>query len=93
MRQAVYVSALAALFTTLAGTSQADSWCIRDKDGTIAPICAFSSSADCVHAALVGPSGSVCVQEGTPAARFNDRADKPAKRRYRREADRDFYDR
>jgi hypothetical protein len=64
-------------------------WCIRDKDGIIAPICAFSSPADCVHAALVGPSGSVCVQQGTPAAKFNDSADKPGKRRYRREADRD----
>jgi hypothetical protein len=69
--------------------ARADSWCIRDKDGIIAPICAFSSSADCVHAALVGPSGSVCVQQGTPAAKFNDSADKPGKRRYRREADRD----
>ena len=45
------------------------------------------------YVALVGPSGSVCVQQGTPAARFNDRADKPGKRRYRREADRDYYDR
>jgi hypothetical protein len=50
------------------------------------PDLAFSSSADCIHAALVGPSGSVCVQEGTPAARFSDRADKPAKKRFRREA-------
>jgi hypothetical protein len=29
-----------------------------------------------MRAALVGPSGSVCVQEGTPAAKFNDRAEK-----------------
>jgi hypothetical protein len=29
------------------------------------------------------------VQQGTPAAKFNDSADKPGKRRYRREADRD----
>ena len=93
MRQAVYVSALAAFFTLPAAAGKADSWCIRDKDGIIAPICAFSSSADCVHAALVGPSGSVCVQQGTPAAKFNDSAGKPGKRRYRREADRDFRDR
>jgi hypothetical protein len=86
MRQAVYVGALAAFFTMLAASGKADSWCIRDKAATIAPICAFSSSADCIHAALVGPSGSVCVQEGTPAARFSDRADKPAKKRFRREA-------
>jgi hypothetical protein len=77
----------------LAAARRADNWCIRDKEGIIAPICAFSSSADRIHGALAGPSSSVCVQEGTPAARFNDRADKPAKRRYRREADRDFYDR
>jgi hypothetical protein len=32
MRQAVYVSALGALFIMPAATSQADSWCIRDKD-------------------------------------------------------------
>jgi hypothetical protein len=76
----MYVSTLATLFTMPTGTSQADSWCIRDKDGITAPICAFSSSADCVHAALVGPSGSVCVQEGTPAARFNGRDDKPKRR-------------
>ena len=87
------VSALAALFAMPAAIAEADSWCIRDKGGVIAPICAFSSSADCVHAALVGPSGSVCVQEGTPAARFDDSADKPGKRRYRREADRYFPDR
>jgi hypothetical protein len=93
MKQAMYVSALAAFFTMPAAAGKADSWCIRDKAGTIAPICAFSSSADCIHAALVGPSGSVCVQEGTPAARFDDRADKPAKMRYRREAARYFYDR
>jgi hypothetical protein len=90
MRQAVYVGALAAFFTMLAATGKADSWCIRDKAGAIAPICAFSSSADCIHAALVGPSGSVCVQEGTPGARFSDRADNPAKQRFRREADRDY---
>jgi hypothetical protein len=92
MRQ-VYVSALAALFTFPAAAGRADSWCIRDKDGIIAPICAFSSSADCIHAAVVGPSGSRCVQEGTPAARFDGRADKPSNRNYRREADRYFYDR
>jgi len=93
MRQPLCVSALAALFGMPAAIAEADSWCIRDKDGVIAPICAFSSSGDFVHAALVGPSGSVCVQEGTPAARFDDSADKPGKRRYRREADRYFPDR
>ena len=92
MRRATLLGVLAALATMPAAAGRADSWCIRDKAGTIAPICAFSSSADCIHAALVGPSGSVCVQEGTLAARFNQRDDK-AKRRYRREADRDFHDR
>jgi hypothetical protein len=91
MRQAIYISALAAFFTMQAAAGKADSWCIRDKAGTIAPICAFSSSADCIRAALVGPSGSVCVQEGTPAAKLNDRTEKPAERGWRREADRDFF--
>ena len=63
---------------------------VRDKAGMIAPICAFSSAADCVHAALLGPSGSVCVQEGTPAAWYKDPADKTPKRPYRRDADRDY---
>jgi hypothetical protein len=93
MRHFVHISALAAAFTIPAAAASADSWCVRDKAGMIAPICAFSSAADCVHAALIGPSGSVCVQEGTPAARYNDPADKakkPAKRRYRQDADRDY---
>jgi hypothetical protein len=92
MRQAVYIGALTALFTLPGAAVWADSWCIRDKAGMIAPICAFSSSGDCVHAALLGPSGSVCVQEGTPAARYNDpanKAQKAARRRYRRDAGRD----
>ena len=93
MWQPLRVSALAALFAMPAAIAEADSWCIRDKGGVIAPMCAFSSSADCVHAALVRPSGSVCAQQGTPAAKFNDSADKPGKRRYRREADHDFRDR
>jgi hypothetical protein len=76
-----------------AAAGKADSWCIRDKEGIIAAICAFSSSADCIHAALVGPSGSVCVLEGTDGCRVQRPRDKPIKRRYRREADRDFYDR
>jgi hypothetical protein len=94
MRRIFHIGALAALFTLPAAAARADSWCVRDKAGMIAPICAFSSSADCVHAAMIGPSGSVCVQEGTPAARYNDRADKPnkaARRRDRQHADRDFY--
>jgi hypothetical protein len=91
MRRKFYIGALAAFFTLPAAVAWADSWCIRDKAGMIAPICAFSSSADCVHAALVGPSGSVCVQEGTPAARYKDQADKAPKRPYRRDADRDYY--
>lgn len=92
MRQLSHMATLAAVFTLPAVAASADSWCIRDKAGSIAPICAFSSAADCVHAALVGPSGSVCVQEGTPAARYHDPAEtarKAAKRRYRRDADRD----
>jgi hypothetical protein len=93
MRRETFAGVLAALATMPAAAGRADSWCIRDKDRIIAPICAFSSSADCIHAALVGPSGSVCVQEGTPAAKVGDRAEKPAKRRFRREADRDFSDR
>jgi hypothetical protein len=91
MGQSFYVGALAGLFTLPAAAVWADSWCIRDKAGMIAPICAFSSSADCVHAALVGPSGSMCVQEGTPAARYKDSADKPPKRRDRQRADRNDY--
>ncbi len=93
MRPVFHIGVLAALFTLPAVAARADSWCIRDKAGMIAPICAFSSSGDCVHAALIGPSGSVCVQEGTPAARYNDPADKAkktAKRRYRQDADRDY---
>jgi hypothetical protein len=93
MKRFVHIGALAATFIIPPAAASADSWCVRDKAGTIAPICAFSSAADCVHAALIGPSGSVCVQEGTPAARYDDPAEqgkKAAKRRYRREADRDY---
>jgi hypothetical protein len=90
MRRKPYIGALAAFFTLPAAVGWADSWCIRDKAGMIAPICAFSSSADCIHAALVGPSGSVCVPEGTPAARYKDQADKAPKRPYRQDADRDY---
>ena len=84
VRRKFHIGALAALFTLPAAIASADSWCVRDKAGMIAPICAFSSAADCVHAALLGPSGSVCVQEGTPAAWYKDPADKTRKRPYRR---------
>jgi hypothetical protein len=92
MRRKFHIGALAAFFTLPAAIASADSWCVRDKAGMIAPICAFSSAADCVHAALLGPSGSVCVQEGTPAARYKGQADKAPKRPYRRDADRGYYD-
>jgi hypothetical protein len=45
------------------GAARADSWCVRDSAGTMEPICAFSSAQDCVHAAILGPSGSVCQHE------------------------------
>jgi hypothetical protein len=44
-------------------TARADSWCIRDSGGMLSPICAFSSAQECVRAAIVGPSGVVCVRE------------------------------
>jgi hypothetical protein len=45
----------------------ADSWCVRDSAGTMEPICAFSSAQDCIHAAILGPSGSVCQHEADVA--------------------------
>jgi hypothetical protein len=48
--------------------ARADSWCIRDSGGMLSPICAFSSAQECIHAAIVGPSGGVCVREDADAA-------------------------
>jgi hypothetical protein len=62
-----------ALVMVASGAARADSWCVRDSAGTMAPICAFSSAQDCVHAAILGPSGSVCEHEADAA-----RAAKPA---------------
>jgi hypothetical protein len=93
MRQPLCVSALAALFAMPAAIAEADSWCIRDKDGVIAPICAFSSSADCVHAALSGPPAACAFRRGRRLRGSTTALDKPGKRRYRREADRYFPDR
>jgi len=42
--------------------ARADIWCLHDSAGITSPICAFSSAQDCVHAAIVGPSGMVCSQ-------------------------------
>jgi hypothetical protein len=73
-----------ALVAVLAGVAlgpapaRADSWCIRDSGGMLDPICAFSSAQDCIHAAIVGPSGAVCVQENAIA----EPAPKPPARRY-----------
>jgi hypothetical protein len=49
-------------------TARADSWCIRDSGGMLSPICAFSSAQECIHAAIVGPSGGVCVRDDADAA-------------------------
>ena len=42
---------------------RADSWCVHDAAGVTSPICAFSSAQDCIQAAIVGPSGTVCTRE------------------------------
>ena len=48
----------------LVTTANAETWCIRDRAGVTSEICAFSSAHDCVHAALLGPSGgTVCAQQ------------------------------
>ncbi len=60
-----------ALLAAVAGIpdrpAAADSWCVRDSAGTMEPICAFSSAQDCIHAAILGPSGSVCQHEADVA--------------------------
>jgi hypothetical protein len=48
--------------------ARADSWCIRDSARTLSPICAFSSAQECIHAAIVGPSGVVCVPDEAETA-------------------------
>lgn len=58
----------------------ADMWCIRNSGGMLSPICAFSSAQDCIQAAIVGPSGAVCVHDNTPAAA---EAAKPVLRKHR----------
>ena len=52
----------------------AETWCIRDKTATTPGVCGFSSAADCVHAAMVGPPQSICERERW-------KADKPDVRR------------
>jgi hypothetical protein len=51
------------VIATWPALAHADTWCIRDSAGIVDPICAFSSAEDCIHAAIVGPSGAVCVRD------------------------------
>jgi hypothetical protein len=55
---------------------RADIWCLHDSAGVTSPICAFSSAQDCVHAAVVGPSGMVCSQGNTGPPPFENKARK-----------------
>ena len=63
MKHFAYLTLLPALVMAASGAARADSWCVRDSAGMMDPICAFSSAQDCVHAAILGPSGSVCQHE------------------------------
>jgi hypothetical protein len=77
MRWSVAISGLAALATAIPAIARAESWCIRDSTGVTSEICAFSSSEDCIRAALVGPSGGiVCTPERRPGAKSNERLNK-----------------
>jgi hypothetical protein len=63
MKPMMMVGIMLALAVAEPVRGRADSWCLHDSAGVTTPICAFSSAQDCIHAAIVGPSGMVCSQE------------------------------
>lgn len=83
MRLFGWASVVIAALTPPATCAQADSWCIRDAEGITAPICAFSSAEDCIRAAIIGPSGIVCMREQPDPALVKARKKKPRARRRR----------
>jgi hypothetical protein len=88
MKQLSFLAVVIALAVP-GDAARAETWCVRDAAGTMSPICAFSSAQDCIHAAILGPSGSICAQDsGPPAESADARPGKRHKARPQQQADR-----
>jgi hypothetical protein len=68
--------------------ARADIWCLHDSAGITSPMCAFSSAQDCIHAAIVGPSGMVCSQGNAGPPPLENKTRKGHAARSRQQADR-----
>jgi hypothetical protein len=90
MKPAMLIGVVLALAATGSVPVRADSWCVHDAAGVTSPICAFSSAQDCIQAAIVGPSGTVCTREEalSRASPPKDQARRSHARRSRRQASR-----